>query len=314
MKSVLLFRLGGLGDLLVAFPSICLIRKNLSPCSITLVCREKYGLVLKETGIVDNLVSEGDANLAPLFAGSVHLDEGLVRWLEGFSLIFGWVQKMSSLQIEKSFPFQNRKKCRFFVSDPTYPSQIGKYFFDKTAEFLSRNITMCFNECSILPLSSEQKQDGLGLLGKRALKEGEKFVVVHPGSGSRGKCWPIRNFIEIIIQLSQKGIRGVLVTGMAEERMESFIEKAQLPEDWTWLRNPPLLRLAGLLQSADLYLGNDSGVTHLAAACGRKVVALFREDLVDKWKPFGRVSALSGKPISEIKFEAVWEAVGVRLS
>ncbi|MEE9390528.1 MAG: glycosyltransferase family 9 protein, partial [Candidatus Aminicenantaceae bacterium] len=190
-----------------------------------------------------------------------------------------------------------------------YPGQISKFFFDKTAEFLNRSEVLCFDECSILPLSSEQKQDGLGLLENGDLKEREKIVVVHPGSGSMEKCWPLHNFIKIIIQLSQKGIRGVLVTGMAEERMENIIEEARLPEDWTWLRNPPLLRLAGLLQSADLYFGNDSGVTHLAAACGTKVVALFRDDLVDKWKPYGRVSALSGESISEIKFDTVWEAV-----
>ena len=115
MKSILLFRLGGLGDLLVAFPSIHCLRKKLSPCSITLVCREEYGSILKQTGVVDNLVSEADANLAPLFAGSAHLDGELVRWLGGFSLILGWVQKKSSLQIEKNFPFQDRKKYRFFV-------------------------------------------------------------------------------------------------------------------------------------------------------------------------------------------------------
>ena len=314
MKSILLFRLGGLGDLLVAFPSIYLLRKKLSPCSITLVCREEYGSVLKETGIVDNLISGSDAGLVRLFAGSAHLDGELTQWLEGFSLILGWVQKKSSLQIEKNFLFQNRKKCRFFVFDPTYPGQISNFFFDKTAEFLNRSEALSFDECSILPLSSEQKQDGLRLLGNGDLKEREKMVVVHPGSGSTEKRWPVRSFIKVIIRLSQKGIRGVLVTGMAEERMESIIEEARLPENWTWLRYPPLLRLAGLLQSADFYLGNDSGVTHLAAACGTRVVALFRDDLVEQWKPYGYVSVLDGESVSEIKFDTVWEAVGVRLA
>jgi heptosyltransferase-3 len=313
MKSVLLFRLGGLGDLLVAFPSIYLLRKKISSCSITLVCRQEYGLILKETGAVDNLVSEGDAHMAPLFAGLPHLDGELVRWLEGFSLIFAWVQKKSSLQIEQSLPLQSRKKCRFFVSDPAYPGQISRYFFDKTAEFLDRDEAPGFNECRILPLSSEQRQDGLTLLGKRALKEGEKFVVVHPGSGSAEKCWPVRNFLEIVIQLSRRGIGGVLVTGRAEARMEDVIEKTQLPGNWTWLRYPPLVRLAGLLRSAALYLGNDSGVTHLAAACGGKVVALFREDLADRWRPYGRVSLLRGDPVPRIEIDAVWEAVKARV-
>ena len=314
MKSILLFRLGGLGDLLAVFPSIYLLRKELSPCSITLVSREEYGALLKETGVVDNLISESDGYLAPLFAGSVQLEGELARWLEGFSLVLGWVQKKSSLQIEKNLLFQNIKKCLFFVFDPTYPGQISKFFFDKTAEFLNRSEGLSFIDCSVLPLSSGQMRDGLRLLGNGGLKERERMVVVHPGSGSSEKCWPVRNFIKIINRLSQKGIKGVLVTGMAEERMENIIEEARLPENWTWLRNPPLLRLAGLLRSADFYLGNDSGITHLAAACGRRGVALFQDDLAVKWKPYGRVSVLCGESVSRIKFDTVWEAVGVRLA
>ncbi|UCC38866.1 MAG: glycosyltransferase family 9 protein [Candidatus Aminicenantes bacterium] len=309
MKSILLFRLGGLGDMLVAFPSIYLVRKKLSPCSITLVCREEYGSILKETGIVDDLISEGDVNLAPLFAGSVRLDGTLVRWLEGFSIILGWMQKKSSMQITKSLLFQNRKGIRFFVFDPAYPGPISKFFFEKTAEFLKGDEPVNFNECSSLPFSLKQKQDGLGLLGRRALKQNKQILVVHPGSGNTEKCWPIHNFIRIITQLGQKRIRGALVTGMAEEKIEDVIEKAQLPEGWTWLRNPPLLKLAELLSSTDFYLGNDSGVTHLAAACGTNGVALFRKDLADKWRPYGRVSVLNGESISDIKFDSVWEAV-----
>ncbi len=314
MKSVLLFRLGGLGDLLVAFPSIYLLRKKLAPCSITLICREEYGSLLKEAGVVDNLISEGDASLAPLFAGSPYLDGELSRWLEDFSLILGWMQKKSSLQIEGSLHTQKRKKCRFFVFKPTYPGQISQFFFDITVKFLNKGATPPFNECRILPIGLSQKEEGLKMFNNRILKEDEKIVVVHPGSGSEDKCWPFRNFIKIITQLSIKGVKGVVVTGMAEGRIESDLEGAALPRSWTWLRNPPLLRLAGLLSCAHIYLGNDSGVTHLAAACGTQVVALFRKDLLAKWKPYGNVSVFSGESISDIKFDAVLEAVcvGVR--
>jgi hypothetical protein len=104
---------------------------------------------------------------------------------------------------------------------------------------------------------------------------------------------------------------GVLVTGDAEER-PSFsgpLEEGGLPPGWTWLRRPALSGLAALLAEASFYLGNDSGVTHLAAACGTKVLALFREDLEPAWRPFGRTRVLAAGTLLEISADNVWIAL-----
>jgi ADP-heptose:LPS heptosyltransferase len=130
--------------------------------------------------------------------------------------------------------------------------------------------------------------------------------VVHPGSGSEKKRWPLDHFLEIIGRLRRSGISGVLVTGEAEENIDSVLEKTALPIGWTWIQRPPLIALAGLLKEARLYLGNDSGVTHLAAACGTDVVALFRRDLVDSWRPFGRVQLLFAERVDHIRVDSVW--------
>lgn len=309
-KSALLFRLGGLGDLLVAFPSIYLLRKNLSPCSLTLVCREEYGLLLKETGIVDNIVSMDQKRLAPLFTSRPYSQE-LPLWLSEFSLILGWMQKECSLNFKELCSSLGRKRCQFFVHDPDYPGQISKMFFENTLEFLVEEggPNPPFSQCTTLPSSSIRKKDGLKLLGKEALEKGGKVAVVHPGSGSKSKCWPLDNFIEIVHLLSHRGYRGVLVTGMAEIELEERLKKISLPKRWIWLQNPPLLKLSGLLSAASFYLGNDSGITHLAAACGTDVIALFRKDLKDAWKPYGRVTVLSGESVSDIRPDSVWETI-----
>lgn len=309
-KSALLFRLGGLGDLLVAFPSIYLLRKNLSPCSLTLVCREEYGLLLKETGVVDKIVSVDQKKLAPLFTSRPYSQE-LPLWLSEFSLILGWMQKESSLNVRELCSSLGRKRCHFFIHDPDYPGQVSKSFFENTLEFLAEEggPNPPFRQCTILPSSSRRKRDGLRLLGEEALKKGVKVAVVHPGSGSRSKCWPLDNFMEIVHLLSHRGYRGALVTGMAEIELEDRLKKIALPNGWVWLQNPPLLKLSGLLSAANFYLGNDSGITHFAAACGTEVIALFRKDLKDAWKPYGNVAVLSGESVSDIKPDSVWETI-----
>jgi len=317
MKSVLLFRLGGLGDLMVAFPSIYLLRKKFSSHSLTLVCRHEYGLILEETGVVDEIVSVEQRRLAPLFESRPYPQE-LARWLKEFSLILGWMQKENSLNHKELCTFLGRERCRFFMLDPDLPGPISRHFFEKTLEYLpeKEGPRPSFSDCTLLPLRSGQIDVELGLLGeglsknkKGGVEKREKTVVVHPGSGSKSKCWPLENFLEIIHQLSHMDYRGALVTGFAEIGMEDKLQKQTLPNKWVWLRHPPLVKLSGLLSASSLYLGNDSGITHLAAACGTKVVALFRKDLEAAWKPYGQTVILSGETISDISPHSVWEAV-----
>lgn len=312
MKSLLLFRLGGLGDLLVSFPSIYFVRRKFPSFSLTLVCRKEYGLLLKEARIVDEVVSVDQRRLSVLFAGPARTDSELVGWLDGFSLISGWMQKKAGLELEEFCLSSGVKNYHFFVPDPDYQGLISKFFFDKTQEFFGRDSpNPSFEECSFLRLTDKQREDGLGLLSGR-LKE--RLAVVHPGSGSASKCWPFNDFLEIVSRLSQKGLGGALVTGPAEEKLESEMQNISLPEGWLWLHNPSLIRLAGLLQASLIYLGNDSGITHLAAACGTNVVALFRKDLEGYWKPSGRVSLLSADSVSSIKPDSVWEKISAIFS
>jgi len=117
--------------------------------------------------------------------------------------------------------------------------------------------------------------------------------------------------VGIVRRLAGEGIPGVWITGEAEEEssIAGRLQKEPLPEGWTWIRRPPIMELAGLLAKSALYLGNDSGVTHLAAACGVPVLALFREDLEIAWKPYGRSTTLSSRTLEGIGIERVWSAI-----
>jgi ADP-heptose:LPS heptosyltransferase len=78
---------------------------------------------------------------------------------------------------------------------------------------------------------------------------------------------------------------------------------------------PDLVGLAALLTTAGAYVGNDSGVTHLAAAVGAPVVALFGPTDVDVWGPRGRnVSIIRAakrttQSLAEVEVDTVMQAV-----
>ncbi len=106
------------------------------------------------------------------------------------------------------------------------------------------------------------------------------YIVVHPGSGGSAKNWT--GFVELAErwqQLYDDPI--VVVRGPAEIERGGVLPAAVLVE------TPSLAQLAALLGGADLYVGNDSGVSHLAAALGARGVALFGSSDPIAWAPRG---------------------------
>lgn len=126
-------------------------------------------------------------------------------------------------------------------------------------------------------------------LEEMTLDPGERLLVMAPGSGSLEKNWPLSSYYEVARALAwEGGLRVVWLAGPAEEPLLPYIQGlAAAQEQVVWV-GEPLGRVAGLLSRTHLYLGGDSGITHLAAAAGaRRVVALFGPTDPRIWSPLG---------------------------
>jgi ADP-heptose:LPS heptosyltransferase len=108
-------------------------------------------------------------------------------------------------------------------------------------------------------------------------------LIVAPGSGAHEKNWPREYFREVMQhwERSRSGKVSV-VLGPAEAGEYAFWNERSAAA-----RGLSLGQLAALLSTADVYVGNDSGVTHLAAAIGVKTIALFGPTDRDEWAPRG---------------------------
>jgi len=279
-----LVRLGGLGDLLVALPAIRLVRSVLPAERLVFVGRADGGLLLQEKSVVDFAASADEARWAPMiaaFSGQTprRLDvDPEAAGLGPDDLVLGW--------------FHGREEGR--IRRPLF-----RFFFETTEEYFRRRgfVLPPFGACAGLPVREDGKT------------KKDHFAVIHPGSGSARKCWPLDRFLAVAAALAAREIGGLLVTGEAEGRLEAGLREASFPAGWAWKPYPPLVDLAALLSRADLYVGNDSGVTHLAAACGARVVALFRDEFKDAWRPAGDVRLLSAPDVADIPLSSVLSAV-----
>lgn len=125
------------------------------------------------------------------------------------------------------------------------------------------------------------------------------YAVIHPFATASGKTWRAANFVAVAERLEHAGIEPVVIGGRSD-RFRPF-------RRWRMVKGAPLAEIKSLLSAASLFVGNDSGPAHMAAAFGLPVVVLFSASDPDIWgpwrTPFQIVRALAS-------VEQVLEALG----
>jgi len=129
-----------------------------------------------------------------------------------------------------------------------------------------------------------------------------RYILLMPGSGSPSKNWPAENYLKLARHLA--GFTPVLtILGPAEAGLK------RLFADVATIKNPPLGALAGLARMSLAFAGNDSGVSHLAAAAGALGVVIFGPTDPVRWRPLGAVTVLRRMPLWELAWQEVAEAI-----
>jgi len=128
-----------------------------------------------------------------------------------------------------------------------------------------------------------------------AAKIGNKpIIVIHPGSGSPAKNWPAEKFALLAEKIkSGTNFEPLVLVGEADAK-PAAVMRSLLP-GFHFFENLSLRDAASLLSISAGFIGNDSGITHLAAALGVPVVALFGPTDPAVWAPRGKnVSVIKG--------------------
>lgn len=137
------------------------------------------------------------------------------------------------------------------------------------------------------------------------------LIVIFPGSGSPAKNWPADKFAALASKLPLKNRASVaVVIGPAEISLEPIFRASGVPV----LKHLDLPTVAALARAASAFAGNDSGMSHLAAAAGASGVAIFGPTDPTRWRPNppvgrGQIEVLRRSPIDSIEADEVAAAL-----
>ncbi len=119
------------------------------------------------------------------------------------------------------------------------------------------------------------------------LGAGERPVVIHPGSGGMRKIWPLRCWTDLVERLRREFRVPVLLSeGPADECIAEFFREMGRAGTAV-VRGLSTAGLSALLSLGRLFIGSDSGVSHLAAAVGTPALVLFGPTDPEVWAPRG---------------------------
>jgi ADP-heptose:LPS heptosyltransferase len=128
---------------------------------------------------------------------------------------------------------------------------------------------------------------GRELLREIQVDSFEKLVVIQPGSGGLHKCWYLDNFLAVAKELRSKGVEVVFLLGPAEQERFSNTTIKDINSVARCLTDLSLTQVVCLLSCSDGFIGNDSGITHLAAGMGVRTLVVFGPTNPAVYKPVG---------------------------
>jgi heptosyltransferase-3 len=171
----------------------------------------------------------------------------------------------------------------------SFPDENGKHH---ATDLIEDQLRACGLPLMMTPLrlipDPRELSDVRERTGRSGVSEARPLVVVHPGSGGFRKIWPHSRWRLLLQWLCERGdLQILIVVGPADEKIRPFAREVGTAGGVSVVDTLELPALAALLSDADLYIGSDSGVTHLAASMGTPAVAIFGPTDPAVWGPRG---------------------------
>jgi ADP-heptose:LPS heptosyltransferase len=281
-RKIFIHHEGALGDVLLSLPCIRLMRE--AGTAIHLAARKNVADLLLSAGVVDEISSSDSTRYSSLYLDMP--DEALQAFLSTFDCAFIFTVKASSGLA--AAVGRTVREAKTIVTIP--PRESAMHITD----FRLRQCGFSAEEAELLEMfhiPAEEETWAAELLKGRGYRSVRDMLIsLHPGSGGKRKCWQLSNYESLISMIAEEPRYFLLLlSGPAEdaETVQMLSGMGTRNERIINLHNGPLIRIATLLARSDFYIGNDSGISHLAGVLRRKGAVLFGPTDPAVWRPFG---------------------------
>ncbi|HEU4594800.1 MAG TPA: glycosyltransferase family 9 protein [Pyrinomonadaceae bacterium] len=327
-NNILVIDFGQLGDVVLSMPALAAIRQKFPRARVTVAVGRAAGAVVELAGVADEVLAvdrvglrDGPKLLSVFRIGQLALD---VR-RRGFDFVID----LHSLSETNILGFLSGAGQRLYARRPTrsldYLSNFrppppvedrSKHAIDRYLDVLAPLGIKEVSRTPRLPVREEDSRAVEELLKKAKAGTDAPLVGIFPGAGHESRCWPLERFAELAWRLVRNdSVRPVLFAG-PEERSKVREMRAALPPSTVILDRLTIPQLAAASARLSVFVSNDTGPMHIAAAVGTPVVILMAQHpMFACYIPPGeRHQVVSGRVIGDIGVGQAYEATRAALT
>lgn len=297
--KILVIRGGAIGDFILTLPVLQAIRDTYPIAKLEVLGYPHIARLATLGGLADAAHPIEAQAVAGFFARNGSLNEDWMDYFAQFEIIISFLYDPDKI-------FQtNIGRCSEaqFIEGPHRPDETDTIHAARA--FLKPLEQMAIFDTEGIPRLPIEPDPS------RSLPPGS-WLVLHPGSGSKSKNWPIESWNELAGLLLTESQWNLLIVGGEAERHELDQLKSLSPADRVRFELcRPLDELASLIASAEGFVGHDSGISHLAAALNLPGLILWGPSNQTVWRPRSeRVVVIDhAEGLSSLPVEQVWARI-----
>jgi heptosyltransferase III len=289
VKRVLVVKLRSIGDTVLATPSLIALRRFLPNAKIEILLESHVAPVLDGVDFVNDvlIVGKGFASRAGALSEirrrhydvAFNLHGGTTATL--FASASGARHRVGYDYYQYSFLYNHRlsSSAEFWQKEKTHSAE------QQLALLGFVGVPVGDRPKTSLAVTDEALKSVTHLLAKHSLDLDSAYALMHPTSAFLTKRWPIENYAVAAEFLSSKGITPIAVASPGESAALHSLKQASAANIITF-DDLKLQEITAIASRARIFVGNDSGIAHIAAAVGTPSVVIFGSSNRDHWRPW----------------------------
>ncbi len=279
-SRILVVHQGALGDLILALPAVKALRESLQPARLEMMGHPWTLPLADGHPYADAIIDINRGEMAPFFQEGAPLPAKMSGYLSGIDAAFCFSQSTTLAHnlrragIKRTFTLPSFPNARTHIIDHHLSSLTALGIFAPPAP-------------PRIFLRDEERAWAQEFFLQKGW-DNTAIIALHPGAGSRKKVWPPHRFAAVGRILAGQSKKLLIVQGPADETAAREVLTGLAGTQHLLVHDVPLPKLAPLLTCASLFIGNDSGISHLAAALEVPTITIFGPTDPQVWAPRGK--------------------------
>lgn len=290
VRKVLMIRLRSIGDTVLATPALFALRRFLPQVQLHMLLEDWVAPVLEGSDLVDRVISipKQSSTARARVARELHRAKYDVVYNLHGGTTATFLARASGAKHRVGFAHYQYARLHNHTA-PT-PQEIWRrptlHSVEQQLALVGwTGVPVTDRPATRLPVTESALRSITTQLAAKQIGPSQPFALIHPAAALETKQWATENFAEIADEVTARGLTPVAIVTPAERPvLESLIKQATNRVVGFYSLSLP--EVTALASRASLFVGNDSGIAHIAAAAGAPCVVIFGSSNVAHWRPW----------------------------